>query len=134
MIFLIRKITAELKTSKMERKIPGLSSAMKTSTVELDMDYFLFYTKSRAVIFVGNLVKPLVSNGEIIVDDDEKCKIKINSDHIDFAKMKNINHLEFIIKNNYEERTLNGKLVKQFTAVIVSDYIYEGSDSLSHSF
>lgn len=135
-------MAAEMKTSKFQldmdqfcsTRIPGLSSAMKTSTIQLDVDHFLFYTKSRVALFIGTLVKPLVSNGEIIVNAEEKCKIKISFDLIELSRMKDVNRLEFIIRNNYEERTLNGNLVKQFSAVTVSDYINDRSDSLSRSF
>ena len=117
-IELIRKMAAEGATSK----------------IKVEIDQLLYYRKSRTGIFVGSLVEPLLSDGQVFVKAGDNCKIKIKFDALDLIKMRNTKMMEFIIKNSCEEKMLNGTFVKQITACSVSDYISEDQKTFKMKF
>ena len=122
------------KEPKIENElIRKMAAEMKTSKIQVEIDHFLVYRKSRVGLFIGSLVTPLLSDGQVFVKAEEKCKVKINFDLIDLQKMKNVRALEFTIKNTCEEKVYSGTFVKQFSAICISDYIYEGSEPFSRS-
>ena len=103
----------------------------KTTKIQVEIDHFLVYRKSRVGIFIGSLKGVLLSDGQSFVRDGETCKIKIKFDLIDLTKMQNVQALEFIIRKSCEEKSYNGTFVKQFTAISISDYISEKTRSVS---
>ena len=102
--------------------IQRMTSEGATSKIQVQIDHLLIYTKSRTGLFIGTLVEPLMSDGQVFVKGGENCKVKIKYDILDFGKLKHTKILEFVIHNSCEEKMLNGTFVKQFTALSVSDY------------
>ena len=108
-----------------------MASERETSQIQVEIDQFLYYRKSRVGLFVGILVEPLLSKGKIFVDTGEECKIKIKFDCIDLQKLPDARILEFEIKNSFEEKIHLGKLVKQFTAEAITKYTSDEQKSLT---
>ena len=94
-----------------------------TSRIKVEIDHFIFYRKSKIGLIIGSLTDCLTSNGSILADEREDCKIKIKLDCVDLTKLGHARFLELTIQNFYEEKFYKGVSVKQFTAVSVSDYI-----------
>ena len=94
-----------------------------TSKIQVEIDHFLLYRKSKVGVITGKLVEPLLSQGQIFVKAGDDCKVKLKIEILDFTKLRNVKILEMAIKNSCEEKMLNGTFVKQFTALSVSDYI-----------
>ena len=99
----------------------------ETSKIRVEFDHFLFYRKSKVGVIVATLQDPLLSNGAIIANAGETSKIKFKFDIVDLTKLSSARFLELVIRNSYEEKIINGRLVKQFTAERVSDYISDKS-------
>ena len=108
-----------------------MTAEIKTSKIQVEIDQFLVYRKSKVGIFIGSLIEPLLSDGQIFAKAGETCKIKLKMDTIDLSKLSTVRSLEFIIKNSCEEKNYNGSFVKQFTAISVSDYINDQAKTLN---
>ena len=102
----------------------------ETSKIKVEFDNFLFYRKSKVGVIVAKLTEPLLSNGATIAYAGEISKIKFKYDIVDFTKLSTVKFLEIIIRNSYEEKMVNGRLVKQFTAERMTDYISDKSKSV----
>ena len=107
-----------------------MTTERKTSKIQVEIDQFLFYRKSKVGLFIGSLVEPLLSDGQIFAKAGETCKVKFKMDNIDLSKILSVRSLEFVIKNSCEEKNYNGSFVKQFTALSVSDYIHDQAKTL----
>ena len=81
-----------------------MTSNQATSTIQVEIEHLLYYRKSKIGLFVGTLVEPLMSHGEIFVDAGKECKIKIKFDCIDLQKLRSARVLEFVIRNSCEEK------------------------------
>ena len=106
-----------------------MTSNQATSTIQVEIEHLLYYRKSKIGLFVGTLVEPLMSHGEIFVDAGKECKIKIKFDCIDLQQLRSARVLEFVIRNSCEEKFYFGRLIKQFTAEAVTNYTSEEAKS-----
>ena len=111
--------------------IREMTSEMKTSKIQVEIDHFLVYRKSKVGLFIGSLVEPLLSDGQVFLNAGETCKIKIKIESVDFTKLPNVKNLEFLVKNSCEEKNYSGTFVKQFTATSITDYVFEKQKTLS---
>ena len=64
-----------------------MTAERKTSKIQVEIDQFLFYRKSKVGLFIGSLVEPLLSDGQIFAKASETCKVKLKMDNIDLSKI-----------------------------------------------
>ena len=61
-----------------------------TSKIQVEIDHFLLYRKSKVGVITGKLVEPLLSQGQIFVKAGDDCKVKLKIEILDFTKLRNV--------------------------------------------
>ena len=101
-----------------------MDADLNTRLVKLEIDNFVFYRRSKIGLIVGKLVEPLVSKNQVFLNTGEDCKIKFQLDcqNINLQQLATVKVVNFQVESSFEEKTLRGAPVKQFTAKSVLKY------------
>ena len=92
---------------------------MSQKQLNIEIENFIFYRSTKIVLICGKLGKPLISDNRLFLEKGAPCKVKAKAEILNFAILPKIESFDFEVESSYEEKTIRGETIKQFSAIKV---------------